>query len=118
MSNNKKQNKMKNTNEILEMTHAELMVSSAEVKQMYRNAKIAKNLTFATNLIAQGFKHLQFQNGGCIQKKKGNDHLGKITIYVIKNGYGTGKATNTFLTLKECLMHLDGSGWGEIVSYK
>jgi hypothetical protein len=109
---------MKNTNQILEMTHAELMVASVDVKQMYRDAKIAKNLTVATNLIAQGYKHLQFQNGGCIQKKKGTDHLGKITIYVIKNGYGTGKATNTFLTIKECLMHLDGSGWGEIVSYK
>ena len=103
---------------ILEMTHAELMVASVDVKQMYRDAKIAKNLTVATNLIAQGYKHLQFQNGGCIQKKKGTDHLGKITIYVIKNGLGTGKATNTFSTLKECLMHLDGSGWGEIVSYK
>ena len=109
---------MKNTKEILEMTHAELMVASVEVKQMYRNAKFAKNLTEATNLIAQGFKHLQFRQGGCIQKKKGNDHLGKITIYVIKYGYGTGKATNTFSTLKECLTHLEGSGWGEIVSYK
>lgn len=109
---------MKNLNEILEMTHAELMVASFEIKQMYKNAKIAKNLTVATNLIAQGYKHLQFQNGGCIQKKKATDHLGKITVYVIKNGYGTGKITNTFLTLKECLLHLDGSGWGEIVNYK
>ena len=45
-----------------------------------------------------------------IQKKK--------DFYVIKNGYGTGKATDTFLTLKECLIELEGSGWGEIVSYK
>lgn len=101
---------MKTTNEILEMTHAQLMVASVEVKQMYRNAKFSKNLTEATNLIAQGFKHLQFRQGGCIQKKK--------DFYVIKNGYGTGKVTNTFLTLKECLIHLDGCGWGEIVSYK
>jgi len=106
------------TEEILKMTHQELLVASVEVKEMYRNAKTLKNLTDATNLIAQGYKHLQFQNGGCIQKKKGTDHLGKITVYVIKNGYGTGKATNTFLTLKECLTHLEGSGWGEIVSYK
>jgi hypothetical protein len=100
------------------MTHAELMVAGVEVKQMYREAKTMENLTKGTNLIAQGYKHLQFQNGGCIQKKKGTDHLGKITIYVIKNGYGTGKVTNTFLTLKECLTHLEGSGWGEIVSGK
>ena len=105
---------MTTTNEILEMTHAELMVASVEVKQMYRNAKTEKNLTEATNLIAQGFKHLQFRQGGCIQKKKNSDG----NYYVIKNGYGTGKATNTFLTLKECLIELEGSGWGEIVSYK
>ena len=101
---------MKTTNEILEMTHAELMVAGVEVKQMYRNAKFMQNLTEATNLIAQGYKHIQFKQGGCIQKKK--------DFYVIKNGYGTGKATDTFLTLKECLIELEGSGWGEIVSYK
>jgi hypothetical protein len=103
---------------ILEMTHADLMVASFEVRKMYSEARFKKDLTEAINLIAQGYTHLQFKQGGCIQKKKATDHLGKITIYVIKNGYGTGKATNTFLTLKECLMHLDGSGWGEIVSYK
>jgi len=105
---------MKTEKEILEMTHAELMIASVEVKQMYRNAKLSNNLTLATNLIAQGYKHLQFQNGGCIQKKKNSDG----NYYVIKNGYGTGKATNTFLTLKECLIELQGSGWGEIASYK
>jgi hypothetical protein len=77
-----------------------------------------KNLTEATNLIAQGYKHLQFRQGGCIQKKSSKDHLGKITIYVIKNGYGTGAVLNSFSTLKECLQELEGSGWGEIVSYK
>jgi hypothetical protein len=101
---------MKTTNEILEMTHKELLIASVEVKQMYRKAKFMKNLTDATNLVAQGYRHLQFVNGGCIQKKK--------DFYVIKNGYGTGKATNTFSTLKECLTHLDGSGWGEIKNYK
>jgi len=109
---------MKTTNEILKMTHQELLVASVEVKQMYREAKIMKNLTDATNLVAQGYKHLQFRQGGCIQKKSSKDHLGKITIYVIKCGIGTGKATHTFLTLKDCLQELEGSGWGEIVSYK
>ena len=82
---------MKTTNEILKMTHQELLVASVEVKQMYREARFMKNLTDATNLVAQGYKHLQFRQGGCIQKKK--------DFYVIKNGYGTGKVTNTFLTL-------------------
>ena len=108
---------MKATKEILEMNNQELLVASIEVKEMYRTAKIMKNLTDATNLIAQGFKHLQFQ-GGCIQKKKGNDHLGTTTFYVIKNGYGTGKAIYKFSTLKECLINLEDSGWGEIVSCK
>ena len=109
---------MTTLNEILKMTHQELLVASVEVKQIYSEAKIMQNLTVATNLIAQGYKHIQFKNGGCIQKKKKTDHLGKFTIYVIKNGYGTGKVTNTFLTLKECLIELEGSGWGEIKSYK
>jgi len=105
---------MKTTNEILKMTHQELMNSSDEIRQMYREAKTTKNLITATNLIAQGYKHLQFRQGGCIQKKKNVNG----DFYVIKNGYGTGKATNTFLTLKECLTHLEGSGWGEFANYK
>jgi hypothetical protein len=106
--------KNKSENEILEMTHAELMVAGVEVKQMYREAKTMENLTKGTNLIAQGCKHLQFRQGGCIQKKKNSNG----EFYVIKNGYGTGKVTNTFLTLKECITHLQGYGWGEIVSGK
>ena len=105
---------MKTTNEILKMTHQELMNSSDEIKQMYRDAEATEKLITATNLIAQGCKHLQFRQGGCIQKKKHSNG----EFYVIKNGYGTGKATDTFLTLKECLIELEGSGWGEIVSYK
>lgn len=106
------------SNRILEMTHQELLAASIEVKEMYRIAKNIKNLTDATNLIAQGFKHLQFSQGGCIQKKKGTDHLGTTTFYVIKNGHGNGKVISTFATLKECLIHLEVSGWGEILSYK
>jgi hypothetical protein len=105
---------MKTTNEILKMTHQELMNSSDEIRQMYSEAKIMENLTKGTNLIAQGCKHLQFRQGGCIQRKKNTNGV----FYVIKNGYGTGKVTNTFLTLKECITHLQGYGWGEIVSGK
>ena len=105
---------MKTTNEILKMTHQELMNSSDEIRQMYHEAKTMENLTKGTNLIAQGCKHLQFRQGGCIQKKKNTNGV----FYVIKNGYGTGKVTNTFLTLKECITHLYGYGWGEIVSGK
>jgi hypothetical protein len=76
------------------------------------------NLIHATNLIVQGYTHIQFRQGGCIQRKKRFDYGQKHIFYVIKNGYGTGKATNTFLTLKECLIHLENHGWGEIVSYK
>jgi hypothetical protein len=76
--------------------------------------RIHDNLFMGTNILAQGFKHLQFQQGGCIQKKKNVDG----NFYVIKNGYGTGKATDTFKTFKQCLEHLDGSGWGNIVDYK
>jgi RecA-family ATPase len=105
---------MKTTNEILKMTHQELMNSSDEIRQMYREAEATEKLITATNLIAQGYKHLQFRQGGCIQKKKNTNGV----FYVIKNGYGTGKVTNTFLTLKECITHLQGCGWGEIVSGK
>ena len=105
---------MKTTNEILKMTHQELMNSSDEIRQMYREAEATEKLITATNLIAQGCKHLQFRQGGCIQKKKNTNGV----FYVIKNGYGTGKALCTFLTLKECLIELEGCGWGEIVSGK
>lgn len=104
---------MKTKNEILQMTHQELMNSNDEIRQMYREAKKMENLTKATNLIAQGYKNLQFERG-CIQKKKNING----DYYVIKNGYGTGKVTNTFLTLKESIIYIYDYGWGEIVDYK
>jgi hypothetical protein len=73
-----------------------------------------QNITHGTNLIAQGYKHLQFKQGGCIQRVKNKEGH----HYVIKNGYGTGKATDKFNTLKEAIVELQGSGWGEIVSWK
>ena len=73
-----------------------------------------KNITEGTNLIAQGFKHLQFRQGGCIKRVRNQDGH----HYVIKNGRGTGNVTNTFSTLKQAIVHLQGSGWGDIASYR
>lgn len=72
-----------------------------------------ETLTHATNLIAQGYTHLQFKQGGCIKKIKSKDGY----YYGIKNGNGTGKVLRKFSTLKESLESLKGYGWGEIVSW-
>ena len=73
-----------------------------------------RNITEGTNLIAQGFKHLQFRQGGCIKRVKNKEGH----HYVIKQGLGTGAVCNKFNTLKEAIIYLQGYGWGEIVSYK
>ena len=86
---------------------------TTEEKEIYKQEKIQKNLIDGTNLIAQGFKHLQLE-GGCIQYKK------KIegNYYVTKNGRGTGTELDKFNTLKDALIDVYESGWGYIKSYK
>ena len=82
--------------------------------QIYKEEKIRKNLVDGTNLIAQGFKHLQLEQGGCIQYKKKREG----NYYVIKNGYGSGAELARFNTLKDALNDVYESGWGYIKSYK
>jgi len=86
---------------------------TTQEKQIYKEEKIKKNLIEGTNLIAQGFKHLQLE-GGCIQYKKRKEG----NYYVTKNGYGTGAELQKFNTLKNALTDVYESGCGYIKSYK
>ena len=78
------------------------------------NTEEVENLKEATNLISQGFIHLQWIKGGCIQKKKING----VIVYVIKDGKGTGKALDICNTLQEAVEICNRCGWSSIESYK
>lgn len=98
---------------LLEMTHAELMESSEDVNNAYTNAVIMNKHTKAINLIAQGFKHIQFRYG-CIKKiKKGDSYF-----YATRTGAGTRVNLLTTSVLLDAIIHIHNSGWGDIVSYK
>ena len=105
-----KLNKMTN---LLEMTHAELMIASNEVRNAYIKADIENKHKMAINLIAQGYKHIQFQYG-CIKRIKKNDSY----VYVIKSGSGNGKHKTIYTTLLDAVTEVKNFGWGNIVSYK
>jgi hypothetical protein len=104
--------------ELLQMTHEELMASTQEVRDQYGNAH---HLDFSNKVelgVSQGYKHIQIGNThhivGCIKVRKNKDGI----FYAIRNGYGTGKDCNTFKNLKDCIDHLKGYGWGRFVTYK
>jgi len=78
------------------------------------NQQSQQNMNDATNIIAQGYKHLQFRQGGCIIKIKSNDEI----FYCVKNGVGKGKTLFAATTLESAIISLEGDGWGDIVSYK
>jgi len=100
-------------NNLLEMTHAELMASTEEVRNAYTNAVIEDKHSKAISLIAQGFKHIQFRNG-CIKKIKKSDGY----YYATRTGVGSG--ANLLITniLREAIIDIHSCGWGDIVSYK
>jgi len=105
-----KLNKMK---ELLEMTHAELILASKEIRTAYTQAVIEDKQSRAINLIAQGYKHIQLENGSIKKIKKDGSYF-----YATRNGLGTG--VNLFVTnvLLDAIKKTHQSGWGDIVSYK
>jgi hypothetical protein len=107
------------TNEqLLQITHEELMASTEELRNQYRDAH---HLEFTNKVILgvnQGYKHMQIGNDhhivGCIKVRKNKDGI----FYATRNGYGTGKDCYTSKDLIDCIDHLKGYGWGRNVTYK
>ena len=109
---------MKNHEELLQMTHEELMASTQEVRDQYANAH---HLDFSNKVelgVKQGFKHIEIGNGyyvvGCIKVRKNKEGI----FYATRNGLGTGKDNYTSKDLKDVIDHLKGYGWGRVVTYK
>ena len=107
------------TNEqLLQMTHEELMASTQEVRNQYREAY---HLDFSNKVelgVKQGYKHIEIGNGyrviGCIKVRKNKEGI----FYSTRNGLGTGKDNYTNKNLKDVIDHLKDYGWGRIVTYK
>jgi len=104
---------MKTVNEILEMTHAELMNSSDEVRQMYRKASDLRFFNDVKKGIDLGYKHIQMSYG-CIKVKNNKNGI----YYTTRNGRGTGKDTGQYLCLEDCIKSIANYGWGKEVTYK
>lgn len=101
----------KNHNEVLD--NIEIYFKSVYTNDNI-NTEEVKNLKEATELISQGYKHLQWIQGGCIQKKKING----VVCYVTKDGKGTGKPIDICNTLQEAVEICNRCGWSSIRSYK
>lgn len=99
--------------QLLEMTHAELMLASDEVRIAYRQAVIEDKHSRAINLIAQGYKHIQFRYG-CIKKIKKDGNY----FYATRCGVGTGANAFTTNILFDAIKRVHECGWGDIESYK
>ena len=104
---------MKTNQELLQMTHEELMKSSEEIRNAYTNAMIEQKHQKSIKLVAEGYKHIQLVYG-CIKriKKDGN------YLYVLRNGKGTGENTSQHSILVDAITEAHKCGWGEIISYK
>jgi hypothetical protein len=100
-------------NNLLEMTHAELMASSEGIRNAYTNAAIEDKHSKSINLILQGFKHIQFRHG-CIKKIKKSDGY----YYATRAGSGYGANLLTTNILREAITNIHNAGWGDLVSYK
>lgn len=104
---------MKTNQELLQMTHEELIKSSEEIRNAYTNAMIEQKRQKSITLVAAGYKHIQLEYG-CIKRiKKDGSYL-----YVLRNGKGTGKNTSKHSILVDAITEAHNCGWGEIISYK
>lgn len=98
---------------LLEMTHAELIASTDEIRNAYKNAMIEQKHQTSIKLVAEGYRHIQLVYG-CIKRiKKDGSYL-----YVLRNGKGTGANTSQHSVLFDAITEAHTCGWGEIIGYK
>lgn len=87
---------------ILEMTHEELVNSSEQIKQEYREQRMLIFYTIVENYFESGHNHVQIGQYSCIIKKKNRNGI----YYVTRNGLGTGRNTGGYTTLKDATDNL------------
>jgi len=100
-------------NSILNMTHEELMASSADVRLQYKEAKRNQFFDSVRVVIENGYTHIQLW-GVCI-KVKSNEHG---VYYIMKSGIGTGNDLAKSSDLRFITDEVASCGFGEIKSYK
>ncbi len=102
------------TNEqLLQMTHEDLINSSDEVKEMYRQAKDLLLFNNVKRGIDLGYTHIQ-TSSGCIKVKKNANGI----YYAPRNGNGNGKNLGEYVNLEDCVYSISRNGWGTEVTYK
>ena len=104
---------MKTNEELLKMSHNELMESTQEIRNQFKEAF---HLDFSNKVelgVKLGYKHIQM-HCGCIKVRKNANGI----FYSTRNGLGNGKDNYTSESLKDCIDHLKGCGWGNEVTYK
>jgi hypothetical protein len=103
------------TNEqLLQMTHEELISSTQEVKNLYKNAKHLDFVNKVETGINLGYKHIQIGYCGCIKVRKNENGI----FYSIRTGRGNGKDTFQSTNIKDCIDNIKNNGWGNDVTYK
>ena len=102
------------TTEAMQMTHQEVMALSQQEKQNYADLR---NLDFHNKVqiaIDNGFTHIQIGYAGCIKVRKNKNGI----FYSIRNGKGTGNDCGQYNELRDCTKSLQGSGWGNDITWK
>ena len=100
-------------NQILNMTHEELLIASKEVRLKWREAKKNKAYDDVKVLVEKGYKHIQFYYG-CIKVKKNQHGI----FFSHKNGKGTGLDIVQSNDLKYITDSVCDCGNSTIQSYK
>jgi hypothetical protein len=102
------------TIEAMQMTHQQVMLLSKEEKQIFADAV---NLDFHNKVqvaIDNGYTHIQIGYAGCIKVRKNKNGI----FYSVRNGKGTGIDCGQFTDLRDCTKHLQGSGWGNDITWR
>jgi hypothetical protein len=99
--------------ELLNMTHQELLVASNEIKFQYKEAKKIELYNSIKIIFKNGYKHIQLYNG-CLKVKRNKNSV----FYSSRNGKGTGGDLYQSSDLKYITDKISGLGWGNIISFK
>ena len=92
---------------ILEMTHEELMKSSEETRMQYNKAKKLYLYELVKSFIESGYKTILIGRYGCIKVRKNSNGI----FYSIRNGKGTGVDCSQHLELKDATDEASDFGW-------
>jgi hypothetical protein len=100
--------------ELLKMSHKEVMALSEEKRTAYREAVNLDLHNRVQLVINNGFTHIQIGYAGCIKVRKNKNGV----FYSTRVGKGSGVDCGQYADLRDCTRSLMGYGWGNNITFK